>query len=145
MKKIIVFTIALLFSGTLFAQNNTAAKKSSSSLHKTAIGGMITDKYKRPYAGVQAFIYQKDSSIIASGFTDLTGYYETNSVLPGKYDLKIVYPNNKAILVKAVAIKQGVTLVNFNWGIPAGDTTVQYTDLLPKPAEKKKTAKTTGH
>ena len=141
MKKIIVSTIALFAFGASFAQNTAAPKKSASSLHKTAVGGFITDKYKRPIEGVQAFIYQKDSSIIASGYTDLTGYYETNSVLPGKYDLKIVYPANKTILVKAVIIKSGVTPVTFNIGTPSADTTIQYTDLLPKKPAPVKSVK----
>ena len=107
-------------------------------MHGTAIGGSIRDARYHPLPGVETFIYQADSSIIASGYTDAKGYYETNGVLPGKYDLKIVYPSNKAVIVKGVPVKSGVTQLNLNLNPPDADTTLLYTDLVPKVEPKKK-------
>jgi len=148
MKKITAFILALLASGMSFAQNTTTPKKNASpgqktgnSFHQPAVGGVITDARSHPIPGAEAFIYQADSTIIASGYTDSTGHYETNSVLPGKYDVKIVYPSYKTILVKGVVIKSGITQLSFKANPPAADTTCLYTDLLPKPEAKKKNKK----
>jgi hypothetical protein len=147
MKKITAFIFVLAVSGTTFGQNTrttrvnpTPAQRGASNAHKSAVGGMMTDARRHPIPGVQAFIYQVDSSIIASGFTDSTGAYETNSVLPGKYDVKIVYPSAKAILIKGVVIKAGVTQISFRAEPPAADTSFPYTVLVPK-SEPKKTKK----
>ncbi len=112
MRKISAFILAFSACGTSFAQSAAPAKTAppaSSKLHQTAVGGQVTDARKHPILGVEAFIYQPDSTIIASGYTDSAGNYQTNSVLPGKYDVKIVYPTSKTILIKGVVIKNGVT------------------------------------
>ncbi len=148
MKKISAVIIALLVAGVSLSQKAatqktvaTTAQKTAVNAHKSAVGGLITDARRRPIIGAEAFIYQADSTIIASGYTDSMGNYETNSVLPGKYDVKIVYPSAKAILVKAVVIKSGVTQISFKADPPAADTTYLYTDLVPKAAPAKKTKK----
>jgi len=151
MRQITIFAVCLLISGAISAQNKTTTTKTTktqtttkttTTVHGSAIGGFIHDARKHPLAGVEAFIYLPDSSssIVASGYTDAMGYYETNGVLPGKYNLKIVYPSNKAVIVKAVPIKAGVTDVSLNINPPEGDTTLLYTDLVPK-VEKKKAEK----
>ena len=149
MRQVIVFTVCLFISGAISAQNKTTTTKTTKTetvtkttktVHGSAIGGFIHDARRHPIVGVEAFIYQADSSIVASGYTDAMGYYETNGVLPGKYDLKIVYPSSKAIIVKGVPIKSGVTQVSLNANPPDTDTTLLYTDLVPK-VEKKKTEK----
>src|SRR5471030_3127820 len=100
MRQVLVFTICLLISVTISAQKVITTKKTTQTKTKTttttthahgsAIGGFIHDARRHPLTGVEAFIYMADSSIVASGYTDAMGYYETNGVLPGKYDLKIV-------------------------------------------------------
>ena len=151
MKKFIVFTISLLAGGSIFAQKPkttqkplTAAEKKAADLRKNAVGGFIRDAHNHPLEGIQAFIYQADSAntIIASGYTDATGYYETNSVLPGKYTIKIVYPdNNKAIMVPGVVMKKGITDISLKNDPPAADTSIQFVYFQPKPVEKAKPKK----
>ena len=102
-----------------------------------AVGGYIRDVRSKPMKGVKAFIYMPDSSIAASGYTDSTGFYETNSVAPGKYTVKLVYPSYKAIVITGVVIKKGITPINFKANAPEADTTVAFADILPKPADKK--------
>lgn len=106
-----------------------------------AIGGYIRDNRSRPIKGAKAFIYMADSSIAASGYTDSSGFYQTNSVAPGKYNVKLIYPNYKTIYVTGVVIKKGITPVNFKADMPAADTTVAFADILPKPESKKGTGK----
>jgi len=147
MKQFIALGFCLLALSTSFAQKTTTTKTTttktttkttSTSAHPTAIAGSIRDARYHPLAGVETFIYQADSSIIASAYTDANGFYQTNSVFPGKYDLKIVYPSSKAVIVKGVPIKSGITQVNLNANPPDADTTLQYADVAPKPEGKKK-------
>ena len=147
MRQVIVFAVCLFISGTIAAQNKTTTTKTTKTqtttkttktVHGSAIGGTIRDGRFHPLTGVEAFIYQADSSIIASGYTDEKGNYETNGVLPGKYDLKIVYPSSRAIIVKGVPVKSGVTQLNLNLNPPDSDTTLLYTNLVPKAEKKEK-------
>jgi hypothetical protein len=144
MKRIIVSAACLLALGPVFAQQktepvNTRAKYIQTLLasRKCAVEGIIKDSHSRPIKGVQTFVYQADSSIIASGYTDSTGYYTTNSTVPGSFDLKIVYPNEKIILIKGVPLKAGITPINLKADQPTTDTSISYADIAPKPAEKK--------
>lgn len=147
MKQIIVLAVSIFMCGASFAQTNTQkpmtpAQKKAADLRKNAVGGYIRDARNRPYEGVQAFIYAKDSAntILASGYSDATGYYETNSVMPGKYDIKIVYPSNKAIMIPDVPMKRGITDISVKAEMPTADTTIQYIVFQPKPQEKAKKA-----
>lgn len=111
---------------------------------KNAIAGHFTNPKRQPVKGVRAFIYMPDSSIGASGFSDEKGYYETNSVLPGKYDLKLVYPTSKAaIRITGVPIMQGYLTEISYWkaDAPAADTVIEYKDIAPKVPEKEKDKK----
>ena len=144
MKQFVVFTICLLTWGSSFAQKNspkqktmTPAEKKAADLRKNAVGGYIRDARNRPIEGVEAFIYVSDT-IVASGYTDASGYYETNSVLPGKYTIKIVYPSNKTILVPGVIMKKGITDISMKAEPPTTDTSIQYVVFQPKPVEKVK-------
>ena len=150
MKRLIAATFCLLAAGAVFAQTNTSAPKSATpqngaaaarkgTLKKSgpAVGGFILDARKQPVAGVEAFIYAPDSSIIASGYTDATGHYETNAISGGKYTVKIVYPSYKAIVITGVVIKAGVTPLNITAAEPEADTTLPFTNFIPV-AEKKK-------
>ena len=156
MKQLIAIAACLLTTGASFAQKtspaapktqgtsatkSTAAAKGGKQLSaagKSAIAGTFKDSRNQPIRGVKVFIYAPDSSIIASGFTDENGNYETNSTMPGKYNVKIVYPSYKTIQVIGVVIKSGLTPISFKSDAPPADSTIQYTELLPKPVEKKK-------
>ncbi len=148
MKQIIALAVCLFIFGAVSAQkkkethpNISVIPQKAGVYHKNAIGGYFTDMRKRPIKGVQAFIYLSDSSIGASGFTDSTGYYETNNILPGTYDLKIVYPNTAGSLriTGVPIIRETITEISFFKGeAPATDTTFRYSVIEPKPIEKPK-------
>lgn len=161
MKQLTALAFCLFAAGTLFAQNNAAQQKNappqkSATVTKgaapqnaatgrrgalrhdgPAVGGFILDKHRHPIADVQAFIYAKDSSIIASGFTDATGHYETNAVMPGSYVVKIVYPTSKVIMVSGVVIKKGISPLSISADPPAADTSLPYTNFAPIVEKKK--------
>lgn len=144
MRSIIVLFVAMLVSGPLFAQQSaqkplTPEQKRAADARKNAISGFIRDSRNRPMEGIQAFIYAKDSAatILASGYTDATGYYETNSVMPGKYNIKIVYPStNKAILVPDVVMKRGLLNISLKNDMPTADTSIEYRIFQPAPTPK---------
>ena len=139
MKKIVLLGLCLCALTASYCQNSKmAGKVKVKTKNTTAIGGYVRDAHKHPIPGIEAFIYKPDSTIAASGYTDATGYFETNAVMPGKYDLKIVYPSNKNALVSGVIIKKGVTMVSLYMDEPAADTLIAYTDLVPKAVENKK-------
>ena len=139
MKKIIALAACSLAVSAAMAQNapKAPAKKLVSNAAKCAITGFIRDTRNKPVEGVKAFIYKPDSSIAASGYTDSKGNYETNSVAPGTYFVKLVYPSYKTIMVSGVVMKMGLTLVSFKTSPPAADSVVPYTDLVPKVEKKK--------
>jgi len=150
MKHILVLALGLIICGSSFAQKTattqktmTPAEKKAADLRKNAVGGYIRDSRYRPIEGVEAFIYLGDSAntIIASGYTDATGYFETNSVPSGKYTIKIVYPNYKNILVPGVIMKKGITDITLKCDPPAADTSINYIFFQPKPVEKVKPKK----
>jgi len=150
MRQVILFAFCLGLPGLVLAQGTKTTKTTTTTTkttttttkatkavgHGSAIGGTIRNARFQPLNGVQAFIYAPDSSIIASGYTDVKGNYETNGVVPGKYDLKILYPSNKAVIIKGVPVKGGVTQVNLNANPPDSDTIMQYADIAPKPEKK---------
>jgi hypothetical protein len=112
-----------------------------SGFKKSAIGGKFTDARKQPIKGVRTFIYKPDSSIAGSGFTDVTGSYETNSVAPGKYNYKVVYPSSHtAAVITGVPVMAGyITEVSFLRSLPpATDTVIDYKEIAPKVEEKTK-------
>ncbi len=144
MKYIIVLFVAILAGGPLSAQQSaqkplTPEQKRAADARKNAVSGFIRDSRNRPMEGIQAFIYAKDSAatILASGYSDATGYYETNSVMPGKYNIKIVYPStNKAILVPDVVMKRGLLTITLKNDVPTADTSIEYRVFQPAPAPK---------
>jgi hypothetical protein len=142
MNRWIVFTACVLSCGTAAAQNTATSDRAKHERklilsQKSAVAGVIRDAHNRPIRGAQAFIYQPDSSIIASGYTDSMGYYETNALPPGSFDLKIVYPNDRIIYVKGITVKKGITPINLKADLPSQDTMISYSDIAPKPEEKK--------
>jgi hypothetical protein len=151
MKQFIALAICIFTVGIASAQKKKETHPNISIIpqkpgvyHKNAIGGYLTDTRKRPIRGVQAFIYLPDSTIGASGFTDSTGYYETNNILPGTYDLKIVYPSTGASLriTGVPVVRETITEISFFKGeIPAADTTFPYSVIEPKPMEMPKKKK----
>lgn len=134
----------MLAGGPLSAQQSaqkplTPEQKRAADARKNAVSGFIRDSRNRPMEGIQAFIYAKDSAatILASGYSDATGYYETNSVMPGKYNIKIVYPStNKAILVPDVVMKRGLLNITLKNDVPTADTSIEYRVFQPAPAPK---------
>jgi Carboxypeptidase regulatory-like domain len=146
MKKTLAFTACIFVFGASFAQNRTAATQNNpagdqrklAASGKCAISGTIKNERNQPISDVQLFIYQADSSIVASGYTNAAGAYETNSVLKGKYDVKVVYPSSKTLLITGVMMKPGLTEISLKAAAPEADTTMPYTDIMPKPAEKGK-------
>ncbi|MFI5195952.1 MAG: hypothetical protein ACHQD8_02590 [Chitinophagales bacterium] len=137
MKQFIAFTLCLSISVASFAQKNaTDAKKNPS--HKSAIAGVIQNMRKQPIMGIKAFIYYKDS-IVASGFTDSTGYFETNYAVPGIYNLKLVYPSEKTMVITAVPIKaRTLTMVDLKAMPPEADTSIAYAAIAPKTPQTPK-------
>ncbi|MBX2905318.1 MAG: carboxypeptidase regulatory-like domain-containing protein [Taibaiella sp.] len=115
----------------------TASRPAPVKVRKTGIGGTIQNELREPVAKIQAYIYRGDD-IIASGFSDTKGYYETNNVLPGTYTLRLVYPKSgRRITVPGVPVKmKKVTIVNYKGIEPVGDSTIAYTDLMPPPPPK---------
>lgn len=115
-------------------------KKNAAGFKKNTIGGYFTDARRQPIKGVRTFVYQPDSSIGASGYSDPLGYYEANSIKPGRYDVKVVYPNTKAtVTVTNVPImKEYITEVSLlRMDIPQADTSIYYSEIAPKEVEKK--------
>jgi protocatechuate 3,4-dioxygenase beta subunit len=145
MKQLIALSICVFAFGNSFGQQPaapqktaTAPQRGASKANRTVVTGTITDSRYRPIAGAQVFVYPPDSSIVASAYTDASGVYETNSVMPGTYRVKVLYPSNKAVNVNSVVIKRGAVQLNIKAEPPANDTIMTYADFIPKPAEKKK-------
>lgn len=139
MKQIIALTICLATMGASFAQQKTTTTKATVNPHKTGLMGDIRDARNHPIKGVQTFLYAADSSIASSGYTDSVGHYETNFTAPGKYNLKVVYPNDKTVSVVGVTLnKRGLTELSIKMNLPASDTSLSLAELMPKPVEKKK-------
>jgi len=108
--------------------------------HKSAIGGYFTDMRREPLKNVKAYVYNVDSTILASGYSDSAGYYETNSILPGMYALKITYPTSRfSVMLTGVPVLAGkITNISMLKAVaPEADTTIAYESISPKPAEKK--------
>jgi hypothetical protein len=155
MKQLTALAICLLIAGSSFGQAPKKGKKEAlpmitvlpqrnKAFHKSAIGGFCSDVRRHPVKGVKAYVYAADSSIIGSGYTDSTGYYETNSFAPGVYDLKISYPNNKfSVMITGVPVlKAKITNISFlRASAPEADTAIVYADIAPKPVEKAKKVK----
>lgn len=158
MKQFAAFGICLLLAGSSYAQAPkkvvkqvmppiTVLPQRNKAFHKSAIGGYFTDMRRRPIKGVKAYVYGPDSTIIASGFSDSTGYYETNSIVPGLYDLKITYPTSKfsQMVTGVPVLATKITNISFlKSDVPAADTAINYTDIAPKPTEKPKAKGTTA-
>lgn len=146
MKQLLAITIGLLIWGTASAQTPsgqkvlTAAEKRAADLRKNAVGGIIRNSRYRPIEGIKIFIYTTDSSnsIVASGFSDATGYYETNSVLPGTYMVKFVYPPNIALTIPGVTMKRGITDITLKADPPTADTTIEFSVFHPEMVNKEK-------
>ncbi len=139
MKRFIVLTTCLFAFGSSFAQKKGGVSNEQKLIAsgRSIAAGFITDDRNKPITGVQAFIYQVDSSIIASGYTGEDGFFETNGVLPGKYNVKLVYPSSKSTMISDVTMKRGTTVLNIKGSAPAADTTVSYAEIAPKPVPKK--------
>ena len=139
MKQSIAFSLCRFISVTSFAQKSaTDAKKNPS--QKSAVAGVIQNMRKQPIKGIKVFIYQKDS-IVASGYTDSSGYFETNYALPGIYNLKLVYPSEKTMVITAVPIKaRTLTMVDLKAAPPEADTSIAYITIAPKQPQNPKGA-----
>ena len=131
MKRFKALTFCLLIPGALFAQKSAANTKKAPS-NKSAIAGVIQNTRKQPVMGIKAFIYRKDS-IVASGYTDSAGYFETNYAIPGIYNLKLVYPSEKTMIITAVPVRaRTLTMVDLKIAPPEADTSIAYATIAPK-------------
>jgi len=167
MKRLTAVAICMLATGCLLAQTSAKQKPQTTTVvtkttttttttaagtkghggHTTrvskdgpSVGGYLLDAHKHGIEDAHAFIYAPDSSIQASGYSDATGRYQTNAVLPGTYNVKVVYPNAKVVMVSGVVIKKAVTPLSISMDPPAADTTVPYSTFAPPPPDKKKGA-----
>ena len=134
-----LFISAASFGQTAPKQQKNAPGQKTANPAKYVITGKIKDMRNKPIKGVQAFVYKPDSTIIASGFTDTGGHYETNSVLPGAYYVKLVYPGatGKMAIVSGVTVKTASTELNVKANVPDADTAYTYEALMPPPEVKK--------
>lgn len=132
MKPILALVACLVVSGSVLAQNAGRSK-----VRKTAVGGLITDLRYNPLPKVQVYIYKGDSATNASGYTNAQGNFETNNIMPGVYDLRIVYPSSRRIIVSGVPVKMHkVTTFKLVANDPTADSTIAFTDLVPAAAKK---------
>lgn len=142
MKPITIIAVCLLTTITAHAQ--PAAKvpaktsKGANKVYKNAVGGVILDVRKQPQVKLQAFLYRNDT-LIGSGYTSADGAFETSTVPPGTYALRIVYPTTgKRITITGVPIKlRTITPVNLQVNQPVEDSTISYNDIAPKTEVKK--------
>jgi hypothetical protein len=121
------------------AKPAAARPAAAAKVRKTAIGGTILTARREAVAKIQAYIYSNDT-IKASGFSDASGNYETSSVLPGVYTLRLVYPRSgRRITVSGVPVKAlKVTTVNYTGIEPVADSTFTYNELMPAASAAKK-------
>lgn len=139
MKLIATLSVCLFVFSASFGQTASATK--SKPVHrpgdpdKTTIYGNLRDARNKPVKGVKAFVYKPDSTITASGITDMNGNYETNGLMPGTYFVKFVYPTDKVALIYNIEVKKSVQ-INYKANPPAEDTMISLETIMPK-AEKK--------
>ena len=143
MKQFFLIACGLLIINTGNAQNKVVTTKKAhiskkAADNKIALGGTLKNMRKQAIVGAQAFVYAVNGSIIASGYTDDMGYFETNALAPGKYDLKVVYPSEKMAKIVGVEVgKKGITKVTINMDAPTADTILTYATIAPVEAPKK--------
>lgn len=134
MKLITTLSVCLFAIGTSFAQTiptPVKTKHAADKGDKTVIYGSLKDARNKPIKGAKAFVYKADSTIIASGFTDATGHYETNAVPAGTYFVKFVYATDKTALIYNIEVKKSVE-VSYMSNPPVEDTMIAYDVLVPK-------------
>ena len=143
MKLIATLSVCMLIFSASYGQMADAkkggAEKGAGKSGKTVFMGSIRDMRNKPIKGVKAFVYKQDSTIIASGYTDSTGHFETNSVPAGQYFVKVVYPSAKATLIYGITLKNTSLEINLKSNPPEADTMFAYDLLMPKPDPKKTT------
>ncbi len=134
MKLIVTLSACLFMCGAVMAQTTPAkAKKAKSDKDKTVIYGTLRDARNKPYKGMKAFVYRADSTIVASGFTDADGHFETNNIAPGaNYFVKLIYPTDKVTMVYGIEIKKGSLPLDLKGAPPTEDTMMAYDVLYPK-------------
>lgn len=149
MKQTIILSACILLSGISFGQG-AKAKNDPATIQRNLIAsgrceltGRFTDARNHPLSGVQVFIYEKDSSISASGFTDSMGHYETNAVLPGLHNVTISYPAAKRAFIMNVPMKKGFNPLSLKADPPAADTTLDLGTVMPDALKKAKAGTTT--
>jgi flagellar hook assembly protein FlgD len=146
MKFMASLSVCMLVISATYAQKTVKTTTSARTVthkeivQKNNVWGTIKNSRNKPIKGAQAFLYRIDSSIIASGFTDSAGHFETNNVPDGAYYMKIVYPNKRAAIVAGVDVKKGPLELNVKIDAPAEvDTILGYKEIMAKPEPKKDT------
>jgi hypothetical protein len=141
MKILAAISVCVLVFSASYGQKSADVKKANASAGKEVmppkanVVGYIRDAHNRPIKGVKAFVYRPDSSIVASGASDSSGHFLTNSVVAGSYYMKIVYPSNKVFVVTGLTTKgTGPVELNLKADLPEADSSFTYDALMPKPA-----------
>lgn len=139
MKNIAAISVSLFMFGATYAQSVPGGVKKTAVPDgpKNLVAGSIRDMRNKPIKGVQAFVYRPDSAIIASGYTDSIGRFKTNSVAPGVYFVKIVYPSTRVTTITGVNVGVGTTEINLRTAPPEADTFINYDVIAPKTTVKK--------
>jgi len=136
MRYLTAFSACLLLCSAAYSQENSPVKRNP---NKSGIGGTIITNRKQPVAGIKAFVYAKDS-IVSSGYCDEKGCFETGFTIPGTYDVKLVYPSDKVVLVTGVPVKKkAITPLYLKMALPEADTTIAYNPtafVAPPPPPK---------
>jgi len=132
MKKLIFIAICLFAVTDLYGQADTSTTQSIPPAEKCFLAGTISDSSRKPLKGTEIFVYQADSAIVGSGYTDESGYFKTNSLEPGIYSVKIVYVTKTSRVVTGIRMQPGINMFSISALIPARDVTIPYSELLDK-------------
>jgi hypothetical protein len=131
--------VLTLCAGLAVVMSTTAqVANTKSKLIKNIVIGKVKDATNNPIKGVRAFVYRSDSMLVASGFTDADGRFETNVIPAGAYYVKFVYPTNRNTIVTGVTMKAGNLELNLKGNPPEADTFVNYATIMPKVEPVKK-------
>lgn len=146
MKLIAALSVCLFVAQVLHGQTAATTPKGTPDKKAGAnkgvsIMGTIKTMHNKPIKGVEAFVYQADSTIVASGNTDAEGRYSTNGVPPGTYFVKLIYPTRKVTVVYGITIKTQNLELSLNADAPDADTMYSYDHVKPKPVAKKEEKK----
>lgn len=134
MKRFFIFSLSMFVSYSLLAQESAPTASSGRDKRpKTAIGGTIRDLRHVPQQNIKVFVYKGESEIVASGYTDENGKFETSSYGTGEYTVKVIYPSFRRVIISRVPlVRHKITPLNLLLTEPGEDSTFVYSDVAPK-------------